>query len=105
MFSNKSVSNLLQSHRVTSEVIRPVHQLEDLYSDSGAFAGDCRGLSLSFCTDGMNPFGMNPFVKEKATNAIQIWLGPKKPAIHISVFSWMSSRASFSLPRVLCYVL
>ena len=29
------------------------------YSDDGMFAGDSRGISLAFCTDGVNPFAHN----------------------------------------------
>ena len=58
MFSNKKVSQLIQSHSDAtsdSDVVSNLHQSpgwKELYEKTG----DARALSLSLCTDGMNPF-------------------------------------------------
>ena len=51
----------LQSHitAITSDTISDIHQStawKMRYGDRGPFQGDSRGISLSICTDGMNPF-------------------------------------------------
>ena len=74
MFSNKAMSKLLQTHlqtNVSASKVSHNHQSpywQSLYSNDGLFSGDHRSLSLSFCTDGMNPFmillGIIPGPKE-----------------------------------------
>lgn len=63
MFANKNVSELLQKHQdkhAKSETsISDFHETnawKSLYSADGYFKGDPRGISLSLCTDGTNPF-------------------------------------------------
>lgn len=65
LFSNPTTSQLLQNHTLpdsndsTSGVITDIHQSqawESWYSQTGMFAGDCRGLSFAVCMDGLNPF-------------------------------------------------
>lgn len=62
MFSDKTVSKLLQSHLQQPQEqtnIADLHQSEawiSSYGYDGQFGGDPRGISLSFCTDGTNPF-------------------------------------------------
>lgn len=66
MFSNKKVSEILQSHmhgQSNSEYkpskISDLHQSyawKSLYGKEGPFEGDPRGLSFSLCVDGTNPF-------------------------------------------------
>lgn len=66
MFSDETVSKLLQSHLASKEermVIKPevsdLHQSEawiKSYGESGQFQGDPRGIALSLCVDGINPF-------------------------------------------------
>lgn len=63
MFANRKVSELIQKHdgehanNMTS--ISDLHQSDtwkSLYSVDGHFKGDPRGICLSLCTDGTNPF-------------------------------------------------
>lgn len=61
MFSDASVSKLLQSHlsRAATEEVSDLHQSAEWissYSKNGQFKGDPRGISLSLCLDGMNPY-------------------------------------------------
>ena len=62
MFSDKNVSKLLQGHLQQPEngvTVSNLHQSEawvSSYHQSGVFGGDPRGISLSLCTDGTNPF-------------------------------------------------
>ncbi len=69
MFGNKIVAKMLQCHvelmNKQEKKVSDIHQSNEwrsLYGVSGYFNGDSRGISLSLCTD-----GMNPFAKEKCT--------------------------------------
>ena len=71
MFANKTVSKLLQSHQeeIVTQVVTDLHQSpawKSRYDNAGPFHGDPRGISLSLCTDGTNPFS-----KEKV--AYSMW--------------------------------
>lgn len=66
-FSDTTVSKLLQSHLASEEEeeraddpeVSDLHQSEawiTSYSENGQFQGDPRGIALSLCVDGMNPF-------------------------------------------------
>ena len=63
MFKDKTMAKILQMHHGSSlESFTNVYDIQDspywksLYSNSGIFKGDKRGISLAFCTDGVNPF-------------------------------------------------
>lgn len=61
MFGNKIISELLQLHhgQDVRTVVEDLHQCDtwkSRYDVSGIFHGDPRGISLSLCTDGTNPF-------------------------------------------------
>lgn len=62
MFRSKKMSSDLQSHALpeaNGTIVSDIHQSsiwKSRYSPTGPFHGDTRGISLSFCTDGMNPF-------------------------------------------------
>ena len=62
MFKNKKISETLQAHTNSSDHLSEVsgiHQSKAWrarYDVSGPFCGDSRGISLTLCTDGMNPF-------------------------------------------------
>ena len=62
MFANSRLSKLLQSHSSDGgdcTVVSDIHQSlawTAKYAKNGSFEGDPRGLSIAFCTDGMNPF-------------------------------------------------
>ena len=68
MFKNEKVSETLQSHISSgsnSSIITDIHQSKvwkSRYEVTGPFRGDARGISLSFCTDGMNPFSKEKVV-------------------------------------------
>ena len=61
-FKNKRSAEELQSHLVGSVAKEKMFDIHDspvwaeVYSDDGIFQGDNRGISLGFCTDGVNPF-------------------------------------------------
>ena len=68
-FHNATTSKLFQSHVSASESdhIDDIHQTDtwkQWYSKDGMFHGDGRGLSLTLCTDGTNPYS-----KEKMLTA------------------------------------
>jgi len=55
---------MLQSHISTSNdpMMYDIHNSpiwKNIYSGKGPFGGDPRGLSIAFCTDGVNPFSHN----------------------------------------------
>ena len=63
MFASRRVSNLIQSHggehadNVTCiSDLHQTHTWKSVYSSDGPFTGDPRGICLSLCTDGTNPF-------------------------------------------------
>ena len=62
MFANSVMSELLQSHSSNSGdgiLVSDIHQSPawaTKYDKEEAFEGDPRGISLAFCSDGMNPF-------------------------------------------------
>ena len=63
MFANETVSELLQRHQGQQQAdvinVSELHQSQawrSMYAFNGPFKGDPRGISLSFCTDGTNPF-------------------------------------------------
>ena len=62
MFNNKKFAKELQSHLGGSKERTRMFDIHDspvwaaAYSANGIFQGDCRGISLGFCTDGVNPF-------------------------------------------------
>ena len=69
MFQNQIMSKQIQSHLMcassTSSVVSDLHQSstwKSRYQPNGLFQGDTRGISLSFCTDGMNPFSKEKVV-------------------------------------------
>ena len=60
---------MLQSHTVTrsdeDNVMFDIHHSsawKGAYDPDGLFEGDPRGISLAFCTDGVNPFAHNKVV-------------------------------------------
>ena len=70
-FSNKTTSQLLQRHNTakTGNIVHDIHETQvwkEWYSKKGIFKGDSRGLALSICLDGTNPFS-----KEK--NQYSMW--------------------------------
>ena len=62
MFSHKKTAMELQSHISGLPNNTKMHDIHDssawskAYSNAGLFKGDKRGISLAFCTDGVNPF-------------------------------------------------
>lgn len=66
MFGNSNIAKVLQSHATVHQ--NCMHDIHDspcwakAYSDDGVFKGDARGVSLSLCTDGVNPFAHNKVV-------------------------------------------
>ena len=63
MFANKKVSQLLQGHggehpgnKTSISDLHQTNTWKSFYSVNGHFKGDPRGISLSLCTDGTNPF-------------------------------------------------
>jgi len=61
MFGNEIASQLLQSHQQENptEIVSDLHQSpawKSRYDVTGPFQGDPRGISLSLCADGTNPF-------------------------------------------------
>ena len=79
-FKSEKISQLLQSHNSDSEpstilsmsefdVVHDIHQTQtwkEWYDQCGIFHGDTRGLALSLCMDGTNPYS-----KEK--NSYSMW--------------------------------
>lgn len=68
MFGNSNISQILQCHGTLSYLDPELDHVFDIqqsiawkkfYSENGIFEGDPRGLSLSLCTDGVNPFAHN----------------------------------------------
>ena len=66
MFGSKAISQILQAHigrtRTCTDYVYDIHdspQWAEAYSSNGVFCGDPRGISLGFCTDGINPFSHN----------------------------------------------
>ena len=68
MFGNANVAQVLQSHAIVRHSELDQGRVFDIqqsiawrkfYSEDGMFEGDSRGLSLSLCTDGVNPFAHN----------------------------------------------
>lgn len=71
LFANKKTSQLLQSHckpgftDFESNKVCSIHESEAwkaMYSSTGIYQGDSRGLSFALCMDGLNPFS-----REKST--------------------------------------
>jgi hypothetical protein len=67
-FGSKEISYLLQSHNGQYQYEDKEKTLTDIhdspvwknaYSDSGVFGGDPRGMILSLCFDGLNPWSKN----------------------------------------------
>ena len=63
MYKDKAMAKLLLSHPGSPlESFTNVHDIQDspywksLYSNNGLFKEDKHGISLAFCTDGVNPF-------------------------------------------------
>lgn len=65
LFADKKTSQLIQSHSLSSsnlrnnKIVDSIHCTEAwraLYSSTGFFQGDPRGLSFAICMDGLNPF-------------------------------------------------
>lgn len=62
IFKNKKTAKELQSHSGGLSIKTRMFDIHDApvwaqaYSSDGVFKGDCRGISLGFCTDGVNPF-------------------------------------------------
>ena len=65
MFRTKKLAEVIQAHINTQGTTSFMHDIHDsptwkyAYSTNGIFEGDPRGLSLAFCTDGVNPFSHN----------------------------------------------
>ena len=65
MFHNKNLAEIIQAHISIQNTASFMHDIHDsptwksAYSTNGIFKGDPRGLSLAFCTDGVNPFSHN----------------------------------------------
>ena len=66
MFGSQNISEILQSHsgssKAKSSLMYDIHDSPTWkreYSPNGLFNGDKRGISLAFCTDGVNPFSHN----------------------------------------------
>ena len=66
MFGSKNISQILQNHfGRTAACTEFMYDIQDspkwaeAYSCKGVFDGDPRGISLGFCTDGVNPFSHN----------------------------------------------
>jgi len=69
LFNTSSLAQALQSHTVTrsdeDDVMFDIHHSsawKAAYDPDGLFKGDPRGISLAFCTDGVNPFAHNKVV-------------------------------------------
>lgn len=66
-FGSKEISYLLQSHGESEEKgerkimtdIQDSPKWIEVYSNEGTFGGDPRGISLSMCLDGLNPWSKN----------------------------------------------
>lgn len=68
-YGTASIAQILQTHVVNGEsskneetVLRDIHDApvwQKAYSPEGRFQGDARGLSLSLCLDGLNPWSKN----------------------------------------------
>ena len=66
LFNASSLAQVLQSHAVIrsneDDDMFDIHQSpvwKAAYDQEGLFKGDSRGISLAFCTDGVNPFAHN----------------------------------------------
>jgi len=65
LFGNHNIAQALQSHCIVQDdnnSIFDIHQSlfwKRVYSTTGIFQGDHRGISLALCTDGVNPFAHN----------------------------------------------
>ena len=67
MFGTATIAEVLQSHSVDSEssTLQDVigsGNWQSVYSETGFFKGDFRGLALQLSTDGVNPFSGNKVV-------------------------------------------
>ena len=63
MYGTDNIAHILQSHGSTAHddnsVMTDIHHLSlwnHACQKEGVFNGDFRGISVSFCTDGVNPF-------------------------------------------------
>ena len=61
LFGTSNLAKLVQEHGKVSHtsVMHDIHDApvwKDAYERNGIFGGDSRGISLSLCTDGVNPF-------------------------------------------------
>lgn len=65
MFHTKKLAEVIQAHigtKGTTSCMSDIHDSsswKSAYSNDGIFKGDPRGLSVAFCTDGVNPFSHN----------------------------------------------
>lgn len=65
LFGTANIAAVLQSHTALGNSSARVYDIqqssawEAAYSSDGVFAGDPWGISLAFCTDGVNPFAHN----------------------------------------------
>ena len=66
LFGTSNMAQVLQSHAVVEvSETEPIYDIQQssawkkAYSNTGLFQGDPRGISLSLCTDGVNPFAHN----------------------------------------------
>ena len=65
IFRTKNLAEVVQAHIGTKGMTSFMYDIHDspiwksTYSKDGVFKGDPRGLSLAFCTDGVNPFSHN----------------------------------------------
>ena len=67
-FGRKEISHLLQSHggeigtQGNGEVMRDIHdssKWKEAFHVTGTYGGDPRGVALSLCLDGLNPWSKN----------------------------------------------
>lgn len=65
MFGSQNIAEILQSHGGSLKNSPFMYDIHDsliwrnAYLADGLFNGDNRGISLAFCTDGVNPFSHN----------------------------------------------
>ena len=65
MFGSQNIAEILQSHGGSLKHSPLMYDIHDspiwkgAYSADGLFNGDKRGISLAFCTDGVNPYSHN----------------------------------------------
>ena len=62
MYATANIAELMQSHGSSSSSSDVMYDIQDsaswqrAFSSAGIFQGDCCGVGLGLCTDGVNPF-------------------------------------------------